>query len=73
MVPEVKKWVENYRDVKELLFESMKPSDHFFVNFSGKPLSDSADTAIWTMFHQVTNISRGNLTQHMGLEQQNSF
>ena len=63
MVPEVKRWIEIYRDVKELIFKNMKPSDNFFVNFSGKPLSDSADTAIWTMFQKVTSVSRVNLTQ----------
>lgn len=63
MVPEVKKWIEIYRDVKEKRFPNMKNSDLFFVNFSGLPLSDSADTAIWTMFQKVTGISRVNLTQ----------
>lgn len=63
MVPEVKKWIEMYRDVKELIFKNMKPSDNFFVNFSGNPLSDSADTAIWTLFQKVTGVSRVNLTQ----------
>ena len=65
MVPAVKEWLEYYRDLKELHFgrENVKPGDYFFVNFEGKPLSDSADTAIWTTFSKVTGISRANLTQ----------
>ena len=63
MVPAVKEWIERYRDIKEIHFGKSKPSDPFFVNFSGNPLSDSADTAIWTKFNKVTGISRANLTQ----------
>ena len=63
MVPAVKEWMERYRDLKELRFDNLQPNDHFFVNFNGKPLSDSADTAIWILFSKVTGISKANLTQ----------
>ena len=64
-IPNVKEWIERYRDVKELLFapENLKDEDPFFVNFNNKRLSDSADIAIWNLFKEVTGVSKANMTQ----------
>ena len=63
-LPGVKEWIERLRDMKEILFtaEQLSGDKPFFVNYNNQALSITGETAIWKLFHEVTGVSKANIT-----------